>query len=111
MPDSRKSFGLYLAGGALAFGVILIAIQILGLFVASTDQVELQVYGPALYSVWLSSHTRGGVLGGFLVSRRRGRDYILTGTVVAVLAYIFEFVYRNFIEGISTGMASFFSYS
>ena len=38
------------------------------------------------------------MLGGYLVARHRKTDYIQTGTVVAILAYIFEFIYSTIIE-------------
>ena len=49
-------------------------------------------------NIYLATHLAGGFLGGYLVARVRGKDFIHTGTVTAVLAYIFEFVYNIVVE-------------
>ena len=47
-----------------------------------------------IMNVYLASHVAGGFLGGYLVARVRKTDFIMTGTITAMLAYIFEFVYN-----------------
>lgn len=99
---SERDFRNYLAGAALAFGVVLLTSQILQLIFGG---VNVGV-GDELYSlivnIYLSAHLVGGFLGGYLVARVRRADYIQTGTVTAILAYIFEFVYNIVVEAAMT---------
>ena len=55
-----------------------------------------------IMTVYLASNLAGGFLGGYLVARVRRANYIMTGTVTAVLAYIFEFTYNLIVEATST---------
>ena len=55
-----------------------------------------------IMGVYIVSHLVGGFLGGYLVARVRRSDYILTGIVTAVLAYIFEFAYNLIVEATLT---------
>ena len=85
---SQRDFRNYLAGGALAFGVVLLTSQILRL-----------IYGGLIMNIYFAAHLAGGFLGGYLVARVRGKDFTQTGTVTAVMAYILEFVYMYLFEG------------
>ena len=60
-------------------------------------------------NIYLASHLAGGFLGGYLVARVRRADYIMTGTVTAVLAYIFEFVYNMVVEATLTDIYAMLS--
>lgn len=62
-----------------------------------------------IMNVYLAAHLAGGFLGGYLVARVRGRDFIQTGTVTAVLAYIFEFAYNIVVEGAFTDIYAMLS--
>jgi predicted membrane-bound spermidine synthase len=62
-----------------------------------------------IMNIYLASHLAGGFLGGYLVARVRGKDFIQTGTVTAVLAYIFEFVYNIVVEGAFTDIYAMLS--
>ena len=90
--------GNYLAGGALAFGVVLLTSQVLLLIFSGLSAEELESIFGMLTNIYLASHVVGGFIGGYLVARRRATDYIMTGTVTAILAYIFEFLYNILVE-------------
>ena len=99
---TERDFRNYLAGAALAFGIILITFQLTRILLAGWSIEELTSIEPLLSNVWLGAHLIGGLIGGFLVARKRQVDYIQTGTLVAVLAYIFEFIYNFLVENMST---------
>lgn len=91
---SERNFRNYLAGAALAFGTVLLTSQVLQIAYGGLGQTELDSMMSILTDTYLAAHIAGGFLGGYLVARVRRKDYIQTGTLVAVLAYIFEFVYN-----------------
>lgn len=95
---SQSDFRNYLAGAALAFGVVLLTIQIIIILFGGLSEVELLANDSLIWNIIYGSNLGGGLLGGYLVARHRKTDYIQTGTVVAVFAYIFEFVYSTIIE-------------
>lgn len=99
---SERDFRNYLAGAALAFGVVLLTSQILQLIFGGVSVgVGDELYN-LIVNIYLSAHLVGGFLGGYLVARVRRADYIQTGTVTAILAYIFEFVYNIVVEAAMT---------
>ncbi len=53
-------------------------------------------------NIYLSAHLVGGFSGGYLVARVKSIDYIQVGTVTAILAYIFEFIYNIVFEAAMT---------
>ena len=89
---NERNFRNYLAGAARAIGVVLLVSQVIQIIYGGHDPTDQSVYN-LLMNVYLASHVGGGFLGGYLVARVRQADYIQTGTITAVLAYIFEFVY------------------
>ena len=91
---SQRDFRNYLAGAALAFGIVLIVSQVLQLMYGGLPLEERESVYSLIMNVYLASHVAGGFLGGYLVARVRRTDFIMTGTITAVLAYIFEFVYN-----------------
>ena len=97
---SERDFRNYLAGAALAFGVVLLTSQIIKLVFGETSIVEGDALYSLIFNIYLIAHLGGGFFGGYLVARVRRIDYIQTGTVTAILAYIFEFVYNLIIEPI-----------
>ena len=99
----------YLAGGALAFGVVLLVSQILLFAFGGLPTEELEAIFGLLTTLYLSSHVVGGFIGGYLVARRRRFDYIMTGTVTAIIAYIFEFIYNLVVERALTDIWALFS--
>jgi hypothetical protein len=97
---SQRDFRNYLAGAALAFGVVLMTSQILQLMYGGLSLADRELLYSLIMNIYLAAHLAGGFLGGYLVARVRGKDFIQTGTVTAVLAYIFEFVYNILVEGV-----------
>ena len=91
---SQRDFRNYLAGAALAFGIILLTSEILRIIYGSANIGEGDELYSLIFDIYLSAHLIGGFLGGYLVSRVKRSDYIQTGTITAILAYIFEFVYN-----------------
>jgi hypothetical protein len=95
---SERDFRNYLAGAALAFGIVLLSSQILQLlFGGNSVEAGSELYS-LIVNIYLTAHLVGGFLGGYLVARVRRADYIQTGTVTGILAYIFEFIYNIFVE-------------
>jgi len=103
----KVGFGVYVAGSVVAFGIVLIALQAIGIFTMGMDQAGLDSLRPAFADLWLAANVGGGFAGGFLVARRRRGEYVLTGLVVGVLAYIFVFAYTLFVEGVTTDVFAF----
>ena len=99
---SERDFRNYLAGAALSFGVVLLSSQILQLvFGGETVEVGSELYS-WIINIYLAAHLLGGALGGYLVARVRNADFIQVGTVTAIMAYIFEFIYNVVFEGAAT---------
>jgi hypothetical protein len=99
---SERDFRNYLAGAALAFGIILLTSQILQLIFGGVSvAVGNELYG-LIMNIYLSAHLVGGFSGGYLVARVKGSDFIQVGTVTAILAYIFEFIYNIVFEAAMT---------
>ena len=99
---SERDFRNYLAGAALAFGIVLLTSQILQLvFGGATVDVGSELYS-LIINIYLAAHLAGGFAGGFLVARVRKADFIQVGTVTAIMAYIFEFLYNIIFEGAAT---------
>lgn len=99
---SERDFRNYLAGAALAFGVVLLTSQIMALVFGGTNLEEGSELYNLLLNIYLLAHVVGGILGGYLVARVRRSDFIQTGTVTAILAYIFEFAYNVLVEHVFT---------
>jgi hypothetical protein len=106
---SQRDFRNYLAGAALAFGVVLLTSQILQLMYGGLSLTDREPLYSLIMNIYLASHVAGGFLGGYLVARVRGKDFIQTGTVTAVLAYIFEFVYNIVVESAFTDIYAMLS--
>ncbi len=100
-------FGVYAAGSVVAFGIVLMVLQAIGIFTTGMGLAELESLRPVLADIWLAANVGGGFAGGFLVARRRRGEYVLTGLVVGVLAYIFVFAYNLLIEGVTTDIFAF----
>jgi uncharacterized protein YneF (UPF0154 family) len=99
---SQRDFRNYLAGAALAFGLVLLSSQILQLlFGGNSVEAGSELYS-LIVNIYLAVHLIGGFLGGFLVARVRRADYIQTGTVTGIMAYIFEFIYNIVVERATT---------
>jgi MFS family permease len=99
---SQRDFRNYLAGAALAFGVVLLTSQILQLIYGGVSAEEAEALYSLILNIYLAAHIAGGFLGGYLVARVRRTDYIQTGTMTAIIAYIFEFVYNIVVESVPT---------
>jgi len=106
---SQRDFRNYLAGAALAFGVVLLVTQVLQLMYGGLPLAEREAIYSLIMTVYLASNLVGGFLGGYLVARVRRADYIITGTVTAVLAYVFEFTYNLIVEATLTDIYSLLS--
>ncbi len=102
--QGQRLFRNYLAGAALAFGVVLLASQVLQLMFGGLGQTEKEALYSLIINTYLAAHVAGGFIGGYLVSRVKGSGFVQIGTVVAVLAYIFEFIYNIVVEGVWTDL-------
>jgi len=99
---SQRDFRNYLAGAALAFGVVLLVSQVLQLLYGGLAPGDRESVYTLIIGIYITSHIIGGFLGGYLVARVRRSNYLLTGIVTAVLAYIFEFAYNLIVEATLT---------
>jgi hypothetical protein len=99
---SERDFRNYLAGAALAFGVVLLSSQILQLIFGGAVVTPGDELYSIIINIYLAAHLIGGAAGGFLVARVKGSDYIQVGTIVGILAYIFEFIYNIVFESAMT---------
>ena len=99
---SQRDFRNYLAGAALAFGIVLLVSQVLQLLYGRLAPGDRESVYTLIMGIYIASHIVGGHLGGYLVARVRRSNYLLTGTVTAVLAYIFEFAYNLIVEATLT---------
>jgi hypothetical protein len=102
MVDERSEYAKeYLAGASLAFGLVLLTFQVLNAYYAYTGvgQEVLAGYAEAFFTLFLGVHITGGVLGGYLVGRRRKEKTIQAGVFTGLIAYIIEFIYYLIFEG------------
>ena len=102
MVDERSEYAKeYLAGASLAFGLVLLTFQGLNAYYAYTGvgQEGLAGYAEAFFTLFLGVHITGGVLGGYLVGRRREEKAIQAGVFTGLIAYIIEFIYYLIFEG------------
>ncbi|HIH88465.1 TPA: hypothetical protein HA344_04545 [Candidatus Bathyarchaeota archaeon] len=99
---SERDFRNYLAGAALAFGIVLLSSQILQLvFGGNSVEAGSELY-TLIVNIYLAAHLVGGFAGGFLVARVKGKDFIQVGTVTGIMAYIFETIYNVVFESAMT---------
>jgi uncharacterized protein YneF (UPF0154 family) len=94
--ESPKVIREYVAGASLAFGIVILAQEALGVYYAWTGVVPETISGEYLLAVFTIIHFVGGFLGGYLVRRRSSDNAIRAGFVTALMAFVIEFVY-NFI--------------
>ncbi|RLI10751.1 hypothetical protein DRO42_00225 [Candidatus Bathyarchaeota archaeon] len=92
---SEKFFQEYLGGASLAFGVVLLAFQILGAYYASAGIEEESIirYADAFFIFFVGVHIAGGALGGYLVGRRRSEKFARAGLLTSIAAYVIEYAY------------------
>jgi len=84
--EPEKPRRIYFAGAYIAFGIVFLGIEFLGLiFGVSPADPGLQA---SLRIVIIGLHLFGGIVSGFLVAKRSQGDRIQAGTVTGVLAYI-----------------------
>lgn len=99
---SERDFRNYLAGAALAFGIVLLTSQVLQILYGGASEEDITAAYDLIVQIYLAAHVVGGFAGGYLVARVRRSDFIQTGTVTAILAYMFEVVYNFIVEGSTT---------
>ena len=95
---SQRDLQSYFAGAALAFGVILLTIQIITMLFGGLSEAELLAKDSLIWNIIYVSNLAGGLLGGNIVARHQKKDYTQTGVIVGILAYVFEFTYSKVID-------------
>lgn len=88
-----QSFQEYFAGASLAFGLVLLTFQAIGLYYSWSGQGGTYPPGDWFVTLYLGMHILSGLLGGFLVARRSRDRAIQVGGMTGVLAYIIEAIY------------------
>jgi len=91
----------YLAGASLAFGIILLTLQLLGAYYefVGLGWEEIAAYTAPLSALFIIIHIVGGSVGGYLVALRRVGESFRPGMVTALIAYIIEYFYQLLFEG------------
>ncbi len=102
---SEATIREYIAGASLAFGVVLLVFQILGTYYSYTgvEWQGLTGYADAFFVLFLGLHLFGGVLGGYLVGRKREEKILKAGIVTAIIAYVIEYIYYLIFERVFPG--------
>ena len=95
---TKRDSKTYIAGAVLAFGIVLLALQLTLMLLVRGSAEDLITFNGTLLSIMYGSNLLGGFFGGYLVARHRQTDYLQTGTLVGALAYIFENIYNVFLE-------------
>lgn len=97
---SELVFREYIAGASLAFGLVLLTFQVLNAYYdyMGVGLEGLAGYADEFFTLFLGLHIVGGVLGGYLVGRRREEKTLQAGVVTAVIAYMIEYIYYIIFE-------------
>lgn len=97
---SERVFREYMAGASLAFGLVLITLQLLNVYYdyRGVGLEGLAGYADEFFTLFLALHIAGGALGGYLVGRRREEKPLQAGLVTAVIAYMIEYLYYIIFE-------------
>jgi hypothetical protein len=82
---------LYLAGAALSFGFVLFTREAFTIYFTLTG-ASIGSFNKDLLGLSVILHFIGGLLGGYLVSRRRNKEILRAGVTTALFAYILEFL-------------------
>lgn len=90
----------YLAGASIAFGIVLLTLQLLGTYYqfVGLGWEEMAEHAGSLFALFIAVHIVGGVVGGYLVGRRRAMESFRPGVITAVIAYIIEYIYQLIFE-------------
>lgn len=81
----------YVAGAAIAFGLVLFAREAFISYFARTGAV-IEAFNRDLLGLSTILHLAGGFLGGHLVSVRREEETLRAGATTALFAYVLEFI-------------------
>lgn len=84
-------FREYMAGAALAFGLVLFAREAFTSYFAWTGAV-IGAFNRDLLGLSTILHLAGGFLGGHLVSVRREKEILRAAATTALFAYVLEFI-------------------
>ncbi len=104
MKGEERKVRDYIGGASLIFGIAVLTSQFLGLYYGSMKLNHFKQHDIAMvYTAFISSHLIGGVLGGFLVSRRRDEGLIKAGLITALIAYVIEYIYHLIFERVFPG--------
>ncbi len=103
--DARR----YLAGAALAFGIILVEVLLIRFALFNYTSEEIAALDPTIYTVLLLSPAVAGAVGGYLVARRIASSFLRIGLIVSIIAYLFELIYNLLILGVVTDIFLFFA--
>lgn len=91
---SEQTFKEYFAGASLAFGTIVITLQIIGTYYGYSG-VDPQASIPQpLINIIMAVHALAGALGGYLVARRSEENALRAGGVTSILAYVIVSIYN-----------------
>lgn len=98
--SSELVFREYLAGASLAFGLVLLTFQVLNAYFdyIGMGMEGLAGYADEFFTLFVGLHITGGILGGYLVGRRKEEKTIQAGVVTGVIAYMIEYIYYIIFE-------------
>ena len=95
MKGEERKVRDYIGGASLIFGIAVLTSQFLGLYYGSMEFNHFKQHDIGIvYIAFISSHLIGGVLGGFLVSRRRDEGFIKAGLITIQMAFLSKAPYH-----------------
>jgi uncharacterized protein YneF (UPF0154 family) len=85
---AQQVFRDYFAGASIAFGIPFLALEIMGVLYGGSARLAENIDDFIL--VILVLHIIGGLVGGFLVARKRQKPFYQIAVITGVFAYILE---------------------
>jgi uncharacterized membrane protein YfcA len=85
---AQQVFQDYFAGASIAFGIPFLALEIIGILYGGSSHLIENIDDFTLVIFVL--HVIGGLVGGFLVARKRQKPFYQVALITGVFAYILE---------------------
>lgn len=96
---AQQVFQDYFAGASIAFGIPFLALEIMGVLYGGSVHLAENIDNFTL--IILALHIVGGLVGGFLVARKRQKPFYQIAVITGVFAYILEqLIYFLFFLGL-----------
>lgn len=99
--DNELALRQYIAGGAISFGIIIILLEgFRYIFLFLTVEMEniRDVYDK-ITMLYYVIHVIGGLIGSYMVARKKNDKYIQIGLVTGIVGFIIEYGFFYISEG------------